>query len=130
MGFSQVQVSSRDRKRIQRLDSILPCKVVPWEERHKAGADLLINATSVGMSPENDKSPMEVEFLRRARGVLDVVVSPMESCLIQLARSIGKDVAPGYLMSLEQAIEQFKLYTGETPPRDVMEQSLKRLLAN
>jgi shikimate 5-dehydrogenase len=59
---------------------------------------------------------------------MDVVVSPMESCLIKLARSMGKGVAPGYLMSLEQAIEQFRLYIGEAPPRDVMEQSLKRLL--
>lgn len=130
MGFHQVQVSNRDEGKIQRLDSILPCKVVPWDTRQKAGADLLINATSVGMSPEINQSPMEEGFLRQTQAVMDVVVSPMESCLIKLARSMGKEVAPGYLMSLEQMIEQFRLYSGEVPPRDVMEQSLKRLLAN
>lgn len=130
MGFRQVQVSNRDHERIQRLNSILPCEVVPWKERSKAQADLLINATSVGMSPEIDKSPMDVEFLGSIRAVMDVVVFPAESRLIRLARSLGKETAPGYVMSLEQAIEQFRLYTGATPPRDVMVQSLKHLLKN
>ncbi len=130
MGFGQVQVSNRDLKKIQGLDSILPCKVVPWNERHNARADLLINATSVGMSPDIDQSLMEARFLHQARAVMDVAVSPTESCLIKLARSMGKDVVPGYFMSLEQAIEQFRLYTGEAAPRDIMEQSLKHLLDN
>ena len=130
MGFMRVQVSNRDHERIQRLNSILPCEIVPWEDRSKAQADLLINATSVGMSPEIDKSPMDVEFLGTVRAVMDVVVFPEESRLIMLARSLGKETAPGYVMSLEQAIEQFRLYTGATPPRDVMEQSLKHLLKN
>jgi shikimate dehydrogenase len=130
MGFKQVRVSNRDPKKIKYLDSIMSCEVVLWEERHLAGADLLINATSVGMSPDVDKSPIGSEFLSQIRGVMDVVVLPMESSLIKLARSLGKDVAPGYLMSLEQMIEQFRLYTGEAPPRDVMVDNLNRLLTN
>lgn len=130
IGFSQVRVSNRVPSKIKHLDSILHCEVVPWEERHQTGADLLINATSMGMSPGFDQPPMEAEFLRQARAVMDVVVSPMESSLIKLARSVGADVAPGYFMSLEQAIAQFRLYTGETPPREVMEENLMRLLSS
>jgi len=73
---------------------------------------------------------MEAGILQQVRAVMDVVVSPMESSLIKLARSMGADVAPGYLMTLEQAIAQFRLYTGETPPRGVMEENIMRLLAN
>lgn len=130
MGFRRVQVSNRDLERIQRLNLILPCDVVPWADRNNAQADLLINATSLGMSPEIDNSPMDAEFLRRTRAVMDVVVFPEESRLIMLARSFGKEAAPGYVMSLEQAIEQFRLYTDAEPPRDVMKQSLKQLLKN
>lgn len=130
IGFNQVRVSNRDPKKIKYLDSIMHCEVVPWDERHQARADLLINATSVGMSPNADGPPVEAGFLRQARAVMDVVVSPMESSLIKLARSMGTDVAPGYLMTLEQAIAQFRLYTGEAPPRGVMEENLMRLLAN
>ncbi len=129
MGFSQVHVASRDTKKIQFLDAILPCVAIPWEERHTIKANLLINATSVGMSPDAGQTPVDAEFLCHFRAVMDVVVSPMETTLIRTARALGKDVAPGYFMSLEQAVAQFKLYTGEAAPRDVMEQSLKRLLA-
>jgi len=130
IGFSQVRVCNRDPKKIKELESILHCEEVPWDERHQSGADLLINATSVGMSPNLDDSPMDFGFLSQARAVMDVVVSPIESSLIKLARSMGKQVAPGYLMSLEQSIAQFRLYTGEAPPRDVMEKTLKKLLVN
>lgn len=130
IGFSQVRVSNRDPSKIKHLDSILHCEVVPWVERHQTGADLLINATPVGMSPDFDQAPMEAGFLSQVRAVMDVVVSPMESSLIKLARTMGKEIAAGYLMSLEQAIAQFRLYTGEVPPRYVMEENLKRLLAN
>lgn len=128
MGFSKLHVSNRDSKKVENLHSLLYCEMVPWEERYTATADLLINATSVGMRPDINQSPMGIEFLRNVRAVMDVVVSPMESRLIKLARSAGKDVAPGYVMSIEQMIEQFRLYTGEVPPKNVIERNLKRLL--
>lgn len=129
MGFSQVHVASRDTQKIQFLDAILPCVAIPWEQIYTIRANLLINATSVGMSPDDWRSPVETKLLKHFRAVMDVVVSPMETNLIGSARALGKDVAPGYVMSLEQAFAQFELYTGEAAPRDVMEQSLKRLLA-
>ena len=128
MGFSQVKVSNRNLKKIKRIDSILPCEIVPWEERNNVLADLLINATSLGMSPDVNHSPIDVKFLRQARAVIDVVASPLETSLVKLARSMGKDVAPGYLMSLEQAAEQFRLYTGKVAPKDVMKQSMRQLM--
>ena len=88
----------------------------------------MINATSVGMNPNAESMPFEESFICQSRAVMDVVISPMETRLICCGRSAGKAVAPGYLMSLEQAIAQFALYTGLTPPRDLMEQSMRKLL--
>ena len=59
----------------------------------------------------------------------DVVVSPMETRLIREARSLGLEVAPGHLMSLEQAIAQFRLYTGVVPPRALLESKMRELQA-
>jgi len=127
LGFSHVRATNRDLKKVQFLNSILPCEAVPWEERCTVGTDLLINATSVGMSPDLQQSPIEAEFLRQTRAVMDVVVSPMETRLIREARSLGREVAPGYLMSLEQAIAQFQLYTGVVPPRALLESKMREL---
>ena len=129
LGFSQVLVANRDLNKVQLLNSILPCEAVPWKERHKISADLLINATSVGMSPDVEQTPMDAEFLRQSRAVMDVVVSPMETKLIREARLLGLEVAPGHLISLEQAIAQFRLYTGVVPPRALLESKIRELQA-
>lgn len=130
LGFSQVRVSNRDLKKVHSLNTILPCDAVPWEERCTVGADLLINATSVGMNSDAQHSPIEAALLRQTRAVMDVVVSPMETKLIREARLLGREFAPGYLMSLEQAIAQFQLYTGVLPPRALLESKMRELQAH
>ncbi len=128
LGFNRARVANRDLDKLQRLNAILPCQPVVWAERQQEPANLVINATSVGMNPNAELMPLEEAFIRETRAVMDVVISPMETRLICYARSAGKAVAPGYLMSLEQAVAQFALYTGEDPPRDLMEQSMRKLL--
>ena len=128
IGFRKVRVCNRDVKKIQCLDPIMSCEIVPWEERHNLRVDILINATSVGMAPNANESPVDASLLSHARAVMDVVVSPMDSYLIKISRAMNKDVAPGYLMSLEQLIEQFRLYTNLIPPRAVIEQSMKNMI--
>jgi len=128
IGFNQIQISNRNPKRNINLNSILTCEVVPWKNRDQVRTDLLINATSVGMSPYVNRRLINEVFISNTRAVMDVVVSPMESRLIKLARFMDKEVSPGYLMSLEQTIAQFKLYTGLAPPREVMEKKLIQLI--
>lgn len=128
IGFSRVRVANRDIEKTQRLNAILTCQPVLWSERQQEPADLLINATPIGMNPNAELTPLEDAFIRQSAAVMDVVISPMETRLISCARLAGKKVAPGYLMSLEQAMAQFVLYTGVEPPREVMEQNLRRLL--
>jgi len=128
LGFNSVRVASRDVEKIQQLNTILPCQPVSWAERQQEPVDLVINATPVGMNPNAESMPFGEAFLHQSRAVMDVVISPMETRLICCARSAGKAVSPGYLMSLEQAMAQFTLYTGVVPPRDLMEQKMRRLL--
>ncbi len=128
LGFNRVRVANRDLEKIQQLNTILSCQPVAWAERQQEPADLVINATSVGMNPNVESMPLEEAFIYQSRAVMDVVISPMETRLIGCARSAGKAVAPGYLMSLEQAMAQFTLYTGKEPPRDLMEQNMRQLL--
>jgi shikimate dehydrogenase len=128
LGYKRIAVANRTFDKAVDLNSIMPCTALAWEMREKQSVQLLINATSLGMAPDDDMMPVSFDFLQGVRAVMDVVVSPMESRLIRCARDAGKEVAPGYLMSLEQAATQFMLYTGSVAPRDVMVEGIRNLL--
>lgn len=80
-------------------------------------ADLLVNATPVGMAggSAESASPFEAEQLARARGAFDVVASPSETPFIAQARAAGLPVITGAEVIALQAAEQFALYTGVRP---------------
>jgi shikimate dehydrogenase len=128
MGCSNITVANRDLGKIIPLQTIMNCSAIPWCARQQNQVQLLINATSVGMSPDEELMPVDIEFIRNTRAVMDVVVSPLESSLIACARKAGKSVISGYQLSLEQAMEQFSLYTGHTAPRATMEKGIRELL--
>jgi len=64
-----------------------------------------------------------------AKLVFDMVYNPMETILIRKAKDQGSGVILGLEMFLEQAARQFEIFTGERPPRAVMEQAAKEALA-
>ena len=61
--------------------------------------------------------------------VFDMVYNPLETVLIERARSQKKVVVPGLEMFMEQAVAQFEIFTGETAPRAAMEKAALEALA-
>ena len=105
-------------------------RAAPWNERSRIDAGVLVNATPIGMHPDVEQCPVDKQTIGRSSVVMDVIVSPMESLLVRLAKRMGKTIVPGYKMSLFQAAMQFQLYTGVEPPLDVMETAMVNLLRN
>ncbi len=85
-----------------------------------ADYDVLVNATSVGMHPGPDESPVPKEVLRPGKVVLDAVIFPMETRLVRDARAADCTVVPGARMLLLQGAFQFRLFTGHEPPLEAM----------
>ncbi|MCR4328432.1 MAG: shikimate 5-dehydrogenase [Patescibacteria group bacterium] len=85
--------------------------------------DVLINATPVGMHPNPDELSFPEETVKKAVFVFDAVLNPMETKLIKLGKSLNKKVISGFTITIIQAREQFKLYTGITPPDDMVEKA-------
>jgi len=90
----------------------------------KVSADLLINASPVGMSHVPDKIFTE-DTVKRYKYVFDVVVSK-ETNLIKTARSLNKECVTGPQMSLEQLCKQFEIYTGLKAPRQLFVDELEK----
>ncbi len=93
-----------------------------------ASADILINATPVGMLPETDQSIIPKDLLHNRLTVFDIVYNPGETRLLIEAREKRCAVVYGYKMLLYQAARQFELFTGLKAPLPAMESALTQAL--
>jgi len=92
-------------------------------------AELLINATPVGMSPKIDASiwPDDVPFPPHLT-VFDLVYNPQETQLLRQARAAGAAAIDGLDMLVRQGAIAFELWTGQEAPFDVMRAACERAL--
>ncbi|ADH99885.1 shikimate dehydrogenase [Salisediminibacterium selenitireducens] len=86
--------------------------------------DLVINTTSVGMSPNVDNIPISLEMLGRDTIVTDLIYNPMETRLLKMARQKGAKTQNGLNMFVLQGGLAFEKWTGKTAPRDIMRQTV------
>ncbi|WP_436923121.1 shikimate dehydrogenase [Halosimplex amylolyticum] len=91
-----------------------------------ADADVLVNATSVGM--EEDATPVPAEALHSDLGVLDAVYRPLETRLLRDAERAGATTVDGAWMLLYQGVEAFERWTGREAPVDEMNEALRSRL--
>jgi len=93
-----------------------------------SSADILINATSVGMWPRANESIIPNHLLHNRLTVFDTVYNPKETRLLIEARERGCAIVYGYKMLLYQAAMQFELFTGHQAPLPAMESALTQAL--
>ncbi|QSX01202.1 shikimate dehydrogenase [Haloterrigena alkaliphila] len=91
-----------------------------------ADADILVNATSVGM--EEDASPVAADALHGGLAVLDAVYRPLETRLLREAADAGATTVDGAWMLLYQGVEAFEIWTGREAPVDAMNEALRSRL--
>ena len=87
-------------------------------------AELIVNTTVVGMSPQDDDCPWPV-CVPYPAGVplFDLIYTPPETRLMALARQSGARATNGLTMLVHQGAEAFRLWTGVEPPVDIMLQA-------
>ncbi len=73
-----------------------------------ANFDIIINATSVGMSPNIDESPITDDCLHKGQVVCDIVYTPPHTKLLQMAEAKGCMAVTGEGMLVHQGLESFK----------------------
>jgi len=83
-------------------------------------ADVIINCTPIGMHPKVDASLVPAELFRSGQVVFDIVYTPLETKLLADARSHGLKVISGVEMFINQAVLQFRHFTGVDAPVEVM----------
>jgi shikimate dehydrogenase len=89
-------------------------------ETNLADTNVLINATSIGMKPNADQTPIKAEWLRRNLAVMDIVYNPVETKLVKNAKAAKASVVSGVEMLIYQGAASFEIWTSCKAPVEVM----------
>ena len=87
-----------------------------------AAADIVVNATSVGMGADSSM-PCDPTLLRGGQVAVDLVYAPLETAWLAALRHRGVEAHNGLSMLAFQAAAAFELWTGAEAPVDVMRQA-------
>ena len=91
-------------------------------------ADILINATSVGMYPRIEETLVDGSHIKPDLTVFDIVYNPLETKLLKDAKAAGAKGVNGIKMLVYQGALSFEIWTGEKPPIDLMLKIIKKTL--
>ena len=93
--------------------------------RHVVSAsfELIVNATPVGMRPNEGVSPLNAKELN-APCVMDLIYRPMQTELLRIAAKKGIGVISGAEMFLAQGFAQWELFMGRRAPEAAMRRAV------
>jgi shikimate dehydrogenase len=130
---AKVTIANRTKERAAQLTSKLSNADfsgfgIKLEKRIEA-SDILINATSVGMHPNEDATLVSADMMHPDLVVFDIVYNPMETKLLREAKRAGvKKVVDGVKMLVYQGAASFKIWTKREPPIEEMEKAVRAAL--
>ena len=116
---AEVSILNRTPEAAQKLAKQSGAKVIKREAIAKAGFDVIINATPIGMTGNKAPLPIGPEDLV-ARYVFDLVYNPIETPLLRMAKQKGIHVISGVEMFVQQGARQFEIWTGKPAPEEEM----------
>ncbi len=120
---ARLTVLNRDEGKAQQLAGMVGAESGSLGElvHRLRGADILINATPVGMAPNSGASPVDASILHRGLTVLDLIYNPPRTRLLRDAEAAGARAHGGVRMLVYQGAEAFRLWTGRDAPVELME---------
>ncbi len=126
---AQVALFVRDPDKARPVSEEFEIDSYPLSSASFSGFDILVNATPLGArgDREHDTAATADQF-RGVRLAYDLVYNPMETRFLHEARAAGSETLGGIEMLLAQAVEQFKLWTGNDPDVEVMRSAALRAL--
>lgn len=135
-GVKKIIVVNRGEARGKELVQLLntKCKVqaelVLWSGDYQvpAEAEILINATSIGLYEGDARIALDVETLRAGMVVADVIFNPPQTRLIRDAQAKGCIALDGLGMLVNQGVIGVQYWTGIDPDPEVMRKTLLSVL--
>jgi shikimate dehydrogenase len=135
-GAAAITVVNRGEARGRELVALLndkvkvPTQFVLWEGDYRVPpeAEVVINATSVGLGDGEARVPLAIDSLEADMVVADVVFNPPETRLLRDAKARGCQALDGLGMLVNQAVIGFHIWTGRNADPLVMREALEEFL--
>ena len=126
---AEIVIYNRTVARGESLAEEFSCRSAGLDALKRLDAEIVINCTPVGMSPNVDASPLR-RIAPCVKVVFDTIYNPIETRLLREAGQAGCEVVSGLDMFLNQAVAQFEIWIREAAPRDVMRKVVREKLLN
>jgi shikimate dehydrogenase len=124
----RLTIANRTVARAEKLAAELGAAFCGLDQMQACAPDVVVNATSVGMWPRVDDTPVPAAMLHEGMAVFDSVYNPIRTRLLREAEEAGAVTASGLEWFVNQAAAQFELWTGRNAPRQVMEDVVRSRL--
>jgi shikimate dehydrogenase len=121
---AKITIYNRTVERGKKLAAEFGCEFAPLDNLANLDAKLVINCTSIGMYPNVDETPIPQEYLKKDMVVFDTVYNPAETLLLKQAKQAGAKTIDGLSMFINQALAQFKLFTGKDADPKLMRKTI------
>lgn len=105
----EILIFNRTKERAKELAEELALSTIA--SLKEMNVDIIINATPVGMYPNDKETLIQETFLKEEMIVMDIVYSPLETRLLHEARARGCQAIDGLEMLIYQAVSQFEIWT-------------------
>ncbi len=124
---ARVTIANRTFERGKALAEELGVECVRWHELAAARPQIVVNGTSVGMTPEVETSPVDAALFGKDMVAFDTVYTPRRTRFLRDAEARGASTIEGVEMFLRQANHQFRLWTGRPLPTELYKEWRARL---
>lgn len=92
-----------------------------------ADAELIVNATPVGMYPKNGEKPLDLRNFKKCKLVLDAIYNPSRTALILQAEDLGIEARSGLVMLTAQGVRAAELFLKRSLPKYLVEEITQTL---
>jgi len=121
---AKIKIYNRTVEKAEKLAAEFGCKFAGLDDLANLDAKLLINCTSIGMHPNVNQTPLPKEYLKKGMVVFDTVYNPAQTMLLKQAKKAGAKTIDGLSMFINQALAQFKLFTGQEGNTELMRKTI------
>ncbi len=120
----RITILNRTIAKGERLAKDLGANFKPLAEIKNLDGRILINTTSVGMTPRVDAMPIKSDLIEKEILVMDIVYNPLKTRLLKTAEDAGCRIIDGVSMFVYQGAFQFELWTGKKAPVEAMKKTV------